>query len=197
MLIQETFQQTIQGEGHWAGLPCDFIRMAGCPVGCHFCDTGYANGNQVKGYEQSIESLLSELKSLTVVISGGEPFIHKQLPELVTALLNDGRNVHVETSGAFWQEIDNRAWITLSPKQHLNPKSCVDKRFWSRANEVKIVIADGTEVEFYERLILNLQIYLQPEWATQDRTIPLVFEILKSHPTCRLSLQTHKILNVR
>lgn len=195
--IHETFQQTIQGEGYWTGKPVDFIRLAGCPVGCHFCDTGYANGNQVKGYQKDIGHLLSELKSLNVVISGGEPFIHKQLPELVDALLNDNRNVFIETSGSFWQEIDDRVWITLSPKQHLNPKFPVDKRFWQRANEVKIVIADGTELDFYERDILNLQVYLQPEWTTRDRTIPLIFEILKSHPTCRLSLQTHKILNVR
>jgi len=197
ILIHETFQQTIQGEGHWVGLPVDFIRLAGCPVGCHFCDTGYANGNQVKGYQQSIASLLSELKSLNIVVSGGEPFTNKQLPDLVNALLNDNRHVHIETNGSFWQEIDDRVWITLSPKQHLNPKFPVDKRFWLRANEVKIVIADGTELDFYESSILNLQIYLQPEWTTRDRTIPLVFEILKSHPTCRLSLQTHKILNVR
>ena len=61
MLIHETFQETVQGEGHWVGLPVDFIRLAGCPVGCYFCDTGYANGNQVKGYQQSISSLLGEL----------------------------------------------------------------------------------------------------------------------------------------
>jgi organic radical activating enzyme len=197
ILIHETFQETVQGEGHWVGLPVDFIRLAGCPVGCHFCDTGYANGNQVKGYQQSIVSLLSELKSLNVVISGGEPFTNKQLPDLVKALLDDNRHVHIETSGSLWQEIDDRVWITLSPKQHLNPKFPVDKRFWQRANEVKIVITDGTELEFYDRSILNLQVYLQPEWTTRDRTIPLIFEILKSHPTCRLSLQTHKILNVR
>ncbi len=197
MLIHETFQETVQGEGHWVGLPVDFIRLAGCPVGCYFCDTGYANGNQVKGYQQNIPSLLSELKSINVVISGGEPFVNKQLPDLVTALLKDNRHVHIETSGAFWQEVDNRAWITLSPKQHLNPRMPVDKRFWQRANEVKIVIVDGTELDFYERNILNLQIYLQPEWTTRDRTIPLILEILKSRPTCRLSLQTHKILNVR
>lgn len=197
ILIHETFQQTIQGEGHWVGLPVDFIRLAGCPVGCHFCDTGYADGNQVKGYQQSIESLLSELKSLNVVISGGEPFASKQLPKLIDALLNDNRHVYLETSGSFWQEIDDRVWITLSPKEHLNPKYPVDKRFWQRANEVKIVITDGSELAFYDRKILNSQVFLQPEWTTRDRTIPLIFEILKTHPTCRLSLQTHKILNVR
>ena len=197
MLIHETFQETVQGEGHWVGLPVDFIRLAGCPVGCYFCDTGYANGNQVKGYQQSISSLLGELKSLNVVISGGEPFANKQLPDLVNALLDDNRHAHIETSGAFWQDVDDRAWVTLSPKQHLNSKMPVDNRFWQRANEVKIVIADGTELDFYDRNILNLQVYLQPEWTTRDRTIPFIFEILKSHPTCRLSLQTHKILNVR
>lgn len=195
--IHETFQQTIQGEGHWTGLPVDFIRLSGCPVGCHFCDTGYANGNQINGFKKSIDSILSELKSLNVVISGGEPFIHKQLPDLVNALLDNNRNVFIETSGSFWREIDDRVWITLSPKEHLNPKFPVKTQFWQRANEVKIVIADGTELDFYNHRILNLQVFLQPEWSTRDRTIPLTLEIIKKHPTSRLSVQLHKMINVR
>ena len=194
--IHETFQQTIQGEGYWTGKPVDFIRLAGCPVGCHFCDTGYANGNQVTGTKHSLDDILSELKSLNVVISGGEPFIHKQLPELAIALLNDNRNVFIETSGSFWQEIDDRVWITLSPKEHLNPKFPVDKRFWQRANEVKIVIADGSELAFYDRKILNSQVFLQPEWSTRDRTIPMVLDLLTKNPSCRMSIQTHKLLNL-
>lgn len=194
--IHETFQQTIQGEGYWTGKPVDFIRLAGCPVGCHFCDTGYANGNQVAGIKHSFDNILSELKSLNVVISGGEPFIHKQLPDLAIALLNDNRNVFIETSGSFWQEIDARVWITLSPKEHLNPKYPVDKRFWQRANEVKIVIADGSELAFYDRRILNSQVFLQPEWSTRDRTIPMVLDLLTKNPSCRMSVQTHKLLNL-
>lgn len=196
MLIQETFQQTIQGEGHWAGLPVDFIRLSGCPVGCYFCDTGYANGGKPDNYKQSIKSILSELKSLNVVISGGEPFIHKELPSLVTALLNDNRNVFIETSGSFWQEVDNKTWITLSPKEHINPKFPVHPKMWARANEVKIVIADGTELDFYNSKILNLQVFLQPEWSTRDRAIPTILDLLTKNPSCRMSIQTHKILNL-
>jgi organic radical activating enzyme len=65
ILIHETFQQTVQGEGHWVGLPVDFIRLAGCPVGCHFCDTGYANGNQVKGYQQKALMWLYQVVNLS------------------------------------------------------------------------------------------------------------------------------------
>jgi organic radical activating enzyme len=197
LVIDETFQQTVQGEGHWVGMPCDFIRLAGCPVGCHFCDTGYANGHQVLGSNERIEKIIGELKSTNVVISGGEPFIHKRLPDLVSALLNDNRRVFVETSGSFWQDIDGRAWVTLSPKEHINPKYPVDERFWDRADEIKIVISSGDELDFYNSKILNLQVYLQPEWTNRDRTIPLILEMLKKHPTCRLSLQTHKIIGVQ
>ena len=83
--------ETLQGEGYFTGTACDFIRTYGCPVGCYFCDTGYASPDgeyykkQIKKHKKTIEELIAELKSDLVVISGGEPFINKNLPELCNA----------------------------------------------------------------------------------------------------------------
>jgi 7-carboxy-7-deazaguanine synthase len=199
--IHETFQSTVQGEGYWTGSLVDFIRLSGCPVRCPWCDTGYADGGaNLPRVERSISELLAELKSPRVVISGGEPFIHKHLPELVQALLAAGKQVNIETSGSFWQEISPDAWITLSPKEHINPKYPVISQFWSRANEVKIVIETGMEIDFYqEYLATNYKqyVYLQPEWNNSHQAISLILQILQKKPHYKLSLQTHKYIGVQ
>jgi len=192
--IHETFQSTIQGEGYWTGSLVDFIRLAGCPVRCPWCDTGYADGGK------GLPHVLAELKSPRVVITGGEPFIHKNLPQLVQALLELGKQVSIETSGSYWQEVNEQAWITLSPKQHVSPNYPVQEQFWTRANEIKLVISTGQELVFYKKYFsssLNMSIYLQPEWNERSLTIPRTLELLKQNPGYRLSLQTHKFIGVQ
>jgi organic radical activating enzyme len=198
--IHETFQQSIQGEGFWSGTPCDFIRLYGCPVGCWFCDTGYSSketGKPPTKTFKTIEDLIGELRSEHIVISGGEPFIHKELPELVEALNGADKFVAIETSGSFFQPV-NDAWITLSPKEHLNNRYPVLNELWGMANEIKIVISKGDEVDFYRSKLedLNIPIYLQPEWNYKKGTLPLTLELVKEHGY-RLSLQTHKIIGVQ
>ena len=115
------------------------------------------------------------------------------------ALATD-KQVSIETSGAYWQDISPLAWITLSPKEHINPKYPVQEIFWTRANEIKVVISTGEEVEFYQKFFvenMNIPVYLQPEWAARDRVIPIILELLKQNPSYRLSLQTHKFIGVQ
>ena len=199
--IHETFQSTVQGEGYWTGCLVDFIRLSGCPVGCPWCDTGYADGGtNLPRVERPIGELLAEVKSPRVVITGGEPFIHKHLPELVQALLAANKQVSIETSGSFWQEVSPAAWITLSPKEHINPKYPVQNQFWSRANEVKIIIETGKEIDFYQEYLSthsHLLVYLQPEWNSSSKSILLILQILPEKPDYRLSLQTHKYIGVQ
>ena len=199
--IHETFQSTVQGEGFWTGCLVDFIRLSGCPVGCPWCDTGYADGGtNLPRVNHSIGELLAEIISPRVVITGGEPFIHKHLPELVQALLAANKQVSIETSGSFWQEVSPAAWITLSPKEHINPKYPVQNQFWSRANEVKIIIQTGKEIDFYQEHLSthpHLLVYLQPEWNSSSKSIPLILQILQEKPDYRLSLQTHKYIGVQ
>ncbi|MDB9511197.1 7-carboxy-7-deazaguanine synthase QueE [Kamptonema animale CS-326] len=199
--IHETFQSTVQGEGYWSGTLVDFIRLAGCPVHCPWCDTGYSEGGKdLPNVQRSIVELLTELKSPRVVISGGEPFIHKNLPLLVETLLEVGKQVSIETSGSHWQEVAGEAWITLSPKEHVNPKYPVQEKFWSRANEIKLVISTGKEVNFYREGLVsnpNIPVFLQPEWSDRFRAIPIILQLLQQNPGYRLSLQTHKLIGVQ
>lgn len=196
--VHETFSPTIQGEGYWTGAIVSFIRLHGCPVGCHFCDSLYADGgkNAPRHYLQ-IAELVARAATQRVIISGGEPFIHPDLSSLVNVLKNNDKQVHIETSGSFWQEIPKEVWVTLSPKMHLNLRYPVKQQFWARANEIKIVISDGEELDLYQPYLNDTQlVYLQPEWQMRDRTLPLTLELLQQHPNYRLSVQLHKYLNL-
>lgn len=199
--IHETFQSTVQGEGYWTGTLVDFIRLAGCPVSCPWCDTGYSNGGKgLPAVPQSIAQLLAQLQSPRVVITGGEPFIHRDLPELVAALLACDKQVSIETSGAYWLDVSPLAWITLSPKEHISPKYPVQEFFWTRVNEIKLVVSTGEELEFYHNYLVNnvnIPVFLQPEWNSKELAIPIVLELLKQNPSYRLSLQTHKFIGVQ
>ena len=198
--IHETFQQTIQGEGYWVGTPVDFIRLSGCPVQCPWCDTGYADGGVgLPRQMRSASELIAELRSPRVVISGGEPMIYPQLPDFVKMIEATGRQVSIETSGAFWQPIPDSAWVTLSPKEHVSAKYPVVQPLWQRANEIKLVIATGSELDFYHHHLPPqplIPVFLQPEWTQIDYTLPLVLQLLQQFPNYRLSLQLHKYVGV-
>ena len=200
--IHETFQATIQGEGAFVGTLVDFIRLYGCPVGCWFCDTGYSQtddyGRTIPHTQYTIEQLLGELRSPRGVISGGEPMANRHLPLLVDAIENSDRHVSIETSGSRWQAISDTAWVTLSPKAHLNPKFPVMPTLWQRANEIKLVISNGSELDFYQEPLTQVthDIYLQPEWSDVQRTLPLTLQLLEKYPHYRLSVQLHKLIGV-
>ncbi len=198
--IHETFQGTVQGEGFHAGRPCDFIRLYGCPVGCYFCDTGYADESTetIIKYKKSEDTLIDELKSDFVVISGGEPFIHKNLGRLCLALMEKGKEVAIETSGSFTQQVPSQVWITLSPKEHIANKYPVLPEMWDMADEVKIVISNGKELSYYRDNLskFNGLKYLQPEYDDLENTTKMTLLLLKHNQEFKLSLQTHKMIGV-
>ena len=205
LTIQETFQNTIQGEGFFSGVSCDFIRLWGCPVGCSWCDQGFA---AEKGYGANLErdrrpvsALVAEVKSSLVVISGGEPLAQKNVTVLMRELIKAGHQVSVETSGAVWlDDLPPQVWVTLSPKEHVvKRRGDVCHKFWRRANEIKIVVETGNEVEFYRDRLNDSKahLYLQPEWERREETIPIALEMLRQHPRACLSLQTHKYIGVQ
>jgi len=196
--VHECFGPTVQGEGFWSGSIVSFIRLSGCPVGCPWCDTGYADGGaSLPREKRSIHSLIANTQN-RVVISGGEPFIHANISILVEHLIAAGKNVHIETSGSFYKPVNDLAWITLSPKTHVNKDYPVQPDLWDRANEIKLVIADGTEVDFYAQWLNQFSghIFLQPEYSQGDSSLKNTLELLYANPRFRLSLQTHKMIGV-
>ena len=98
MVITEIFK-SIQGESTFAGLPCIFVRLTGCNLRCHWCDTAYAFHG---GKKMTVEDVLGQVHQLggkLVEITGGEPLLQEEVYPLTDRLLGDGFQVLVETSG--------------------------------------------------------------------------------------------------
>jgi len=98
MVVTEIFR-SIQGESTFAGLPCVFVRLTGCNLRCHWCDTAYAFHG---GQKMSVEEVLDRVRELggkLVEITGGEPLLQEEVYPLAERLLRDGYRVLVETSG--------------------------------------------------------------------------------------------------
>lgn len=193
--VVETFH-SVQGEGMWTGTSAFFIRLAGCDVGCQWCDTK-VSWNVNRHPQRNVESLANEAaiaKPTIVVITGGEPLMHNLT--LLTQMLKDrGLRVHLETSGAHPLS-GTFDWITLSPKRFKPPLSDI----YEHAHELKVVIANAEDLEWAESSAKQVPsttlLYLQSEWNTPDSK-DLVFQYVLKHPQWRISLQTHKLLGVR
>ena len=193
--VVETFH-SVQGEGAWTGTNAFFIRLAGCDVGCPWCDTKHS-WNAHRHPQRHTTDLIAEAKAANpaiVVITGGEPLLH-DLSGLSSGLRNAGLRVHLETSGAhpFSGSFD---WVTLSPKPSKPPHASI----YSQVNELKVVVANRSDLTWAEehsaRIPTNAVKLLQPEWGTPD-SYSLIFEYVLNHPEWRISLQTHKFTNIR
>ncbi|MEM9483869.1 MAG: 7-carboxy-7-deazaguanine synthase QueE [Cyanobacteria bacterium P01_F01_bin.116] len=191
--IVETFH-SIQGEGLWTGTSAFFIRLAGCDVGCPWCDTKISWSP--KHHDRvAIAELVQQAQTASpfmVVITGGEPLMHDLAP-LTHALKQAGLRIHLETSGAhpLSGQFD---WISLSPKRFKPPQPAI----YTQADELKVVVADADDLVWAEAQAAQVPAtvvkLLQPEWASDPQR---VFDYVKQHPDWRISLQTHKFLGVR
>ena len=193
--IVESFH-SIQGEGTWTGTNAFFIRLAGCDVGCPWCDTKHSWN--VKGHpHQTLAEIVAAAEAARpqiVVITGGEPLMH-DLAALTRRLKEAGLHVHLETSGAhpFSGTFD---WVTFSPKQFKPPHPSI----YAQVSELKVVIAKEADLIWAEQqaakvapVVIKL---LQPEWETLSSR-EIVFSYILKHPEWRVSLQTHKFLGVQ
>jgi 7-carboxy-7-deazaguanine synthase len=117
MRIAEVFHSR-QGEGRHTGEPSIFIRTSGCNLRCWFCDTPYTSWHP-EGDTQSIADLLTETARWDcqhVVITGGEPMLVAELPELTRALQERGHTLTIETAGTVWQPVVCDL-MSISPKR--------------------------------------------------------------------------------
>ncbi|MEM1251658.1 MAG: 7-carboxy-7-deazaguanine synthase QueE [Cyanobacteria bacterium P01_H01_bin.21] len=193
--VVETFH-SVQGEGVWTGTNAFFIRLAGCDVGCPWCDTKISWST--KPYPLvSVDDLVQQARAVNpfmVVITGGEPLMHN-LVLLTQSLRRAGLRIHLETSGAhpFSGQFD---WVSLSPKRFKPPVPDI----YAHVDELKVVIATQDDLTWAMEQAAQVPItaikLLQPEW-TSDQSQQLVVDYVKHHPDWRVSLQTHKFLGVR
>lgn len=187
---------TIQGEGAWSGHAAHFIRLAGCDVGCVWCDVKESWDASLYSAFNSEEIILKLEKNACtkVVITGGEPAMYN-LNELTTALKKAGYSVHIETSGAY-PLTGVFDWVCFSPKKFKQPVT----DFGTLADELKVIVFNKSDFEWAEsfRASLNPQckLYLQPEWDKSSAMNPMIVEYIKEHPEWNISLQSHKYLNI-
>ena len=193
--VVETFH-SVQGEGTWTGVNAFFIRLGGCDVGCTWCDSK-VTWNSKRHPMRSVAELTEEAASITpaiVVVTGGEPLMHDLTP-LTSLLKQAGLRSHLETSGAY-PFSGNFDWVTFSPKKFKSPHESI----YAHVQELKVVVVDAADLQWAEQQANLVQPttlkYLQPEWNTLSSQ-NLVFEYVLQHPEWRISLQTHKFLEVR
>ncbi|HEY1021815.1 MAG TPA: 7-carboxy-7-deazaguanine synthase QueE [Flavisolibacter sp.] len=187
---------TLQGEGVHQGKAAYFIRLAGCDVGCVWCDvkeSWEADKHPVYSIEELVH-FVTATPARIVVITGGEPLLHDLTP-LTVALHKAGLRVHIETSGSspLSGELD---WITLSPKKFKAPLADV----LPFASELKIIVFNKSDFAWAEtwaaKVSPECRLFLQPEWSKREVMTPMIVDYIKANPQWQLSLQTHKYINV-
>ncbi len=192
--LMEAFY-TLQGEGYHKGSAAFFIRIGGCDVGCHWCDVKESwdsKNHPPTSTEAIVEQAVQHSK--TIVITGGEPLMWNMEP-LTSALLQKGMQIHIETSGAY--EITGHwDWFCLSPKKNKLPTSAA----YERADELKIIVYNKDDFRFAEeqasKVAQKCILYLQPEWSRREQVMPLMVDYVLKNPKWKISLQTHKYLNI-
>ena len=192
-LMEEFY--TIQGEGFHTGTAAYFIRMGGCDVGCHWCDVK-ESWNAELHPPTPIQQIVTNAKdnANTVVVTGGEPLMW-DMTALTKQLKEKKLNIHIETSGAYpltgsWD------WICLSPKKNKLPTPTV----YDNAHELKVIIYNKHDFIFAEEQAEKVNkkaiLFLQPEWSKREEITPLIVDYVMKNPRWRVSLQTHKYLNI-
>jgi len=193
--IMEQFY-TIQGEGHHSGRAAYFIRIAGCDVGCVWCDVKESWDSQVHPFVQ-ISDLVKAVKENNadfVVITGGEPAMY-DLTRLVNELKKLETEVAIETSGCY-ELVGNVDWYCFSPKKFKAPIA----EAYTKASELKVVIFHPSDLLWAEthaaKVNENCVLFLQPEWSKQEKLLPEIIDYVKSNQKWRISLQTHKFMQI-
>jgi len=156
--INETFY-SIQGESTFAGCPCFFVRLTGCPLRCHYCDTEYAFR---EGAPRSIRAILQEIEAsgaTLIELTGGEPLAQKRAFDLITLLCERSLTVLIETSGAIDISPTHPAAIRILDIK--TPGSGeVARNLWSNLehlrphDEIKFVLTDRADYE-WERSVIR------------------------------------------
>ena len=187
---------SLQGEGYHQGKAAYFIRLAGCDVGCVWCDVKEswdASKHPVLSIDEIVSSALAHPGRLAI-ITGGEPLLYN-LEALTTALKKAGFNVNIETSGSSPMS-GNWDWVCLSPKKFKAPLN----ESIAAASELKVVIFNKHDFEWAEtyakQVPAHCKLYLQPEWDKSNQITPLVIDYIKANPKWELSAQLHKYIKV-
>jgi len=207
--VTEIFH-SIQGESTWAGLPCTFVRLTGCPLRCIWCDTEYSfQGGEKISLEEIFQKVAAFDCSL-VEVTGGEPLIHTSAFRLTTELLDRGYTVLVETSGAVdVAPLDTRAHKIMDLKCPGSGE--MSRNLWSnldhltKRDELKFVLTDRADFDWACEVIEDRRldtrvtagslraILFSPAWGELDLRVLAEWTMEKQLPV-RIQIQLHKLI---
>ncbi len=203
MRVTEVFH-SIQGESSFAGQPCVFVRLTGCPLRCAWCDSEYAFSD---GTDMAIEEILAKVQAYhcpLVEVTGGEPLHQPESFTLIERLCSDGYEVLLESSGAIdISSVDPRAHVILDVK--CPGSGMADRMRWENLallrtkDEAKFVIKDRADYEWARSIVTQYEL---ATWCTVlfgpvfgDLDLRQLAEwILADRLPVRLQVQLHKII---
>ncbi len=207
--VTEIFH-SIQGESTWAGLPCTFVRLTGCPLRCVWCDTEYSFHG---GERMELDAIVERVRAIgtpLVEITGGEPLVHRNAAVLAERLLADGCTVLVETSGALdVSGLDPRIHVIMDLKCPGSGES--ERNLWSNLehldgrDEVKFVVAGREDYEWARDVVRERGLHrrveegslrallVSPVWDAVDLEA-LAGWILEDGLPLRFQMQLHKLI---
>lgn len=190
---------TLQGEGRWTGRRALFVRLPFCNYDCVWCDTKYDSFE--KWSEEAFLKFATKETSRFAVITGGEPTMHKDLPRIIELLKREGFYIACETNGSFPvpEGID---FVTVSPKtftQGKFPDYYIHDGALTRASEFKYVVDKNFDFSILKRhapLAENITYSLSPEFSDMKANVEKIIGFIKANPEWKLSLQTHKWIDI-
>lgn len=201
--VSEIFS-SIQGESHWAGYPCTFVRLTGCNLDCSYCDTRYAREGGVPMTLSEIVAAVEREGLATAEVTGGEPLHQPGTPELLQALLATGRRVLLETNGSLPLEpVPDGVCVVMDLKAPGSGMAAFNR--WENlaelapTDEIKVVCRDRRDYEWArgalrDRALLGrVRASLSPVWGELDPA-ELARWMLEDRLDARLQLQLHRIL---
>lgn len=207
--VTEIFH-SIQGESTWAGLPCTFVRLTGCPLRCVWCDTDYAFHGGEKLELDEVLRRVRDIGTPLVEITGGEPLVQPAAFLLASGLLAEGLTVLVETSGAVdVAPLDPRAHKIMDLKCPGSGE--MERNLWSNLDhlterdELKFVVKDRIDYEWARGVIREhalddrvreetlKAILMSPVWSEVE-VRDLSEWILEDRLPVRFQMQLHKLI---
>jgi 7-carboxy-7-deazaguanine synthase len=195
---------SIQGESNTVGQPTVFVRLTGCPMRCHYCDTAYAFHGGKKCEISDIIVDVQKYKTKYVTVTGGEPLAQPQSHTLITALCDLGYSVSLETGGAMdISGVDKRVYIVLDIKTpasgEVKNNTMSNLRHIKSTDSLKFVICDEADYQWSKQLIADQQldtlceVFFSPS-SEQLPATDLADWIVRDQLAVRMQVQLHKIL---
>jgi len=198
--IEQIFP-TLQGEGPYAGWPAIFIRLGGCNLACHFCDTEFESFAPL-----SLEAIMEQVSEYTsdvrrlVVITGGEP-LRQPIEALCKQLLAQGYKVQIETNGTLYRDLPEEVEIVCSPKNNGQGYFPLRPDLLARVNAFKFIVSASSKD--YGDVPAMAQggapVYVQPMDESDEEknreNLRLAVQLAERRGY-RLSLQLHKIAGI-